>query len=111
MTANILINNYYYRYRQQRKNCKSLVDAQNYTQARTQLQNMIAEHIQKYPDSATKRDFNYGEKLIIQHALNHINATIRKNDPPFIDHTGELKHQSDIVKSALVEVPDQTYST
>jgi len=105
----LLVFEYYYnRYRQQRQNCKALVDSSNYITARTQLQNMIAEHQQKYPDSDTKKDFNYGEKLMIQHALNHLNSVIDRNDPPFGDN-GVIKHQSDIVKESLLQIPKQQY--
>lgn len=87
-----------------------MVDATNYQTARTNLQNSLAEHIQKYPNADTRRDFNFGEKTLIIHALNHLNAVINKNDPPYKDENGITKHQSDIVNSTLLETPKQDYN-
>ena len=83
MTANIIINNYYYRYRQQRKNCKDLVDANNLQQAKTILQNSIIEHQNTFPNSDTRRDFNWEEKLKMKHALDHL--TVFENHTNLID--------------------------
>lgn len=76
--------------------------------AKALLENIIDEYNNKYPpDNENKKDFNYGEKLLMNHALNHLNAVINKNDPPYIDSNGITRHQSDIVKNALVEIPEQ----
>ena len=105
--TNILYYNYFYRFREKRKQVKNLVDSLQYITARIRLQNDIAEQSNFYPNIDNKKDFNYGEKLLMQHSLNHLNAVINKNDPPFIDENGNLKHQSDIVKEALIEPAEQ----
>lgn len=107
--TNYLLYNYYYRYRQLRKNTKAVVDTEDYVQAQTELNNIIAEHETKYPDSGTKLDFNYGEKIMMDHAKRHLGAVIDQDDPGFFDN-GVLSHQSDIVKEALLQVPKQDYS-
>jgi hypothetical protein len=109
----VLVYGYYYRYRSVRKDkIKPLVDSENYVQAKTELENALTEHTTYYgstPD--TKKDFNYGEKITLQHSLAHLNVVIDQNDPGFIDsETGQTKHQSDIVKSALLHVPKSDYS-
>lgn len=103
---------YYYRYRSTRKDVvKPLVDSSNFVTAKTRLENSIQEQNNFYPDMDTKKDFNYGEKIMMQHALNHLNAAINKDDPPYIDTaTGTIKHQSDIVKEALLQTPKNNYS-
>ena len=106
----IILHNYYYRYRTVRKDVvKPLVDSTNYNTAKTVLENAIDEQTDFYP--AFKKDFNYGEKIMMDHALNHLNAVINKNDPPYIDTaTGTIKHHSDKVKSALLQTPKKDYS-
>lgn len=113
--TNLIIHEYYYRYRERRQLIKNqLVDIGNYTEAKTQLENTIAEHNQKYPTEVTdtRKDFNYGEKIMMNHALNHLNAVIDQNDPSFInsDDGSTTGHQSDIVKEALLHVPKSDYT-
>ena len=109
MTTSLLVYNYYYRYREHRKQTKVLVDAAEYVEAKTKLEAAIAEYNNKYSGSE-RRDFNYGEKLMMNHAKSHLDAIIDQNDPSFIDSaTGETKHQSDIVKEALLQTPKQSY--
>jgi hypothetical protein len=108
--TNIYLHNYYYRYSEQRKQAKNLVDSANYTQAKTKLVDAITEHITLYPDSDTKRDFNFGEKIIMQHALNHLNTVIDLSDPIYFDSIAlGTKHQSDIVKDSLLMTPKLQY--
>ena len=109
--TNHLLYSYYYRFREHRKQTKILVDSGNYQEAKTKLEAAIAEHENKYSES-TKRDFNYGEKLMMNHAKRHLDTVIDKNDPPFVESTtGETKHQSDTVKEALLQTPKQDYSS
>lgn len=111
MTANLFIHEYYYRYRQYRKQIKDIVDNQNYIDARNQLNAAIAEQQTKFPDMDTRRDFNFGEKIMMVHAKNHLDTVIEDNDPPFLNYkTGTIEHNSDTVKSALLRVPKSDYS-
>lgn len=105
--TNILYYQYFYRYREKRKQVKNLVDSLQYTDAKTRLENDIIEQSNFYPDIDINKDFNFGEKLLMQHAINHLNPVINKNDPTYIDENGNIKHQSDIVKNILVETPEQ----
>lgn len=109
--TNLVIFNYYYRYRQSRKLIKDLVDISDYTQAKSKLDSIMQEHNQKYSSEIleSRKDFNYGERIMLQHSLNHLNAVIDKNDPEFFEN-GILKHQSDIVKEGLVREPKQDYT-
>jgi hypothetical protein len=79
---------------------------------KTDLEKLIAEHDEIYPPAQleTKRDYYYGEMLMLNHARNHLNVVIDKNDPEFIDNNGNIKHQSDIVKEALQRIPKTDYS-
>lgn len=101
----------YYRYSSIRKDVvKPLVDNSQYQTAKTQLEDAITEHNNFFPDLNTQRNFNFGEKIIMEHAKNHLDSVISDIDPPFIDSDGQIKHQSDIVKEALVYTPKQDYS-
>ena len=102
--------NYFYRYRQIRKNIKDIVDTNNFVGAQTQLNNIIAEFETKFPDSDTRRDYNFGEKIMMVHAKNHLNVVIDKNDPSFINEDGTTGHHSDIVKEGLLRAPKTDYS-
>ena len=108
--TSILLHEYYYRFKEHRKQAKTLVDNQDYTLALSKLTAAIQEHETKYPDSDTRRDFNFGEKIMMKHAKNHLEAVIDHNDPSYMDGDGNIKHQSDIVKEALERVPKQDYS-
>lgn len=111
MTANLLLHNYYYRYRQKRQLVKALVESLNYTQAKTDLEASILEQETFYPNMEITRDFNFGENIMQKHALAHLNTVIDDNDPPYLDRsTQETKHQSDIVKDTLDRIPKQDYS-
>lgn len=82
----------------------------NYQQVKTNLENMLNEHLSKYPNSEIQKDFNFGEKSIIKHALDHINVVISHNDPEYEDtNTGQIKHQSDTVKESLDETTRTNY--
>lgn len=110
--TNLLLHNYYYRYREKRLLIKNqLVDTGNYEEARTQLQATISEHELKFPAAETRKDFNYGEQIMMEHALRHLNAVIDRDDPEYFDtQIGQIKHQSDIVKEALERVPKSDYN-
>lgn len=101
--VNILIHEYYYRYRQFRKNIKNTVDSANYVQARTELTNLITEHESKFPDSDSTKDFNWGEKIMMTHAKRHVDAILTQ------DVSGYLDIHIDTVKDALVRVPKSDY--
>jgi hypothetical protein len=108
--TNILLYGYYYRFKEHRKQIKNLVDTgQDYTLALSKLTTAIQEHNTKYPNN-NKRDFNFGEKITMEHAKDHLEAVIDKNDPSFIDSNGNIKHQSDLVKEGLLHQPKQDYS-
>lgn len=109
--VNLLLHNNYYRYREKRKQIKIVVDTGDYPTAKTQLEAAITEYENKYSGSE-RRDFNYGEKLMMNHAKKHLDTVIIINDPPFVESTtGETRHQSDIVKEALLQIPKQDYSS
>ncbi len=113
--TNILFYGYYYHYRELRKQCKVLVDSSNYIDAKTKLDSAITEHNTKYGITVEqKRDFNYGERIMMEHTQLHLNTVIDKNDPSFliqaIDGTTTTGHHSDIVKDALVRIPKSDYS-
>ena len=112
--TNILFYENYYKYREVRKQTKTLVDATNYTDAKTKLDSAIAEHTTKYGSTQSMKlsrpDFNYGERIAMQHAQRHLNTVIDKNDPPFIYEDGSTGHHSDIVKQALSHIPKSDYS-
>lgn len=113
MTANLFIHEYYYRYRQYRKQIKDIVDAANYIDARNQLNAAIAEHEAKYPFEEfleQKRDFNFGERSLMVHANNHLNTVIDDNDPAYLDIDNTIKHHSDIVRQELLAVPKPDYN-
>lgn len=107
------INNDAKRFKQLRQDLRALMDnPSNYEQVRTTLQNLIIEIENKYSDSDTRRDIISAEKLVVKHALSHlISGVIEKNDPEFTDFiTGEIKHQSDIVKGELLREPPEPSS-
>lgn len=109
------MHNYYYRYSQHRKNVKQNIDTANYTEAKTQLDNIITEHESKFPDAETKKDFNYGEKLILTQARNHIQeALINENNPDlyFVDDNFNrtLGKHSDQVNQILSQTPKSDYN-
>jgi ribosomal protein L22 len=113
--TSILLHNYYYRYSQQRKNVKQDVQNGNYVTAKNQLDNVIAEHESKFPNSETKKDFNYGEKLILVQARNHIQeALINENNPDlyFVDDNFNrtLGKHSDQINQILEQIPKYNYS-
>lgn len=89
-----------------------MVDAASYTDARNRLNTAVAEHESKYsPEFLQSRlDFNFGENIMMRHAKRHLDIAITDNDPPFIDGDGSIKHQTDIVKNALLQVPKTNYS-
>ena len=105
--TSFLYYQYYYRYREKRKQVKNLVDSNNNVGAKTMLESAITEHNSFYNNG--KKDFNYGEKLMMDHAQRHLDTVINQNDPEFFDN-GIVKHQSDIVKDALLRVPKSDYS-
>ena len=80
--TNHLLYSYYYRFREHRKQVKILVDSEDYQEARDKLEAAITEHENKYSES-TKRDFNYGERLMMDHSKDHLDTVIDNNDPPF----------------------------
>ena len=107
--TNLLLHNYYYRYRGQRKLVRDIiVGTGDFVGAKTKLDSVIIEYNSKYSGS-DKKDFNYGEKIMLIHARDHLNAVIDKNDPGFFDN-GVLKHHSDIVKEGLLRVPKSDYT-
>ena len=106
--TNILYHNYFYRYREARKQIKAVADTANYVEAKTRLDALIAEHESNYPILA--KDFNFGERLMMEHAQRHLQTVIDKNDPEFVDMNGNIGHQSDIAKEALLQVPKTDYS-
>ena len=110
--TNLLLYEYYYRYGEHRKQTKILVDAANYEEAKTKLETVIAEHESKYSNAEllARKDFNYGEKLILDHIKLHLDTVIENSDPTFTDINGQIKHQSDIVKDELLREPEQDYS-
>ena len=103
---NIFYYSYFYRYREKRKQIKAVVDI-DFVAAKNMLDAAIAEHISFFPN--LKKDFNYGERLMMEHANRHLETVIDKNDPAY-DDNGIIKHQSDIVKEALLRVPKTDYS-
>lgn len=106
----IIVYQYFFRYKAIRKDVvKPLVDATDYNTAKTKLENSIQEQTSFYPNMDVKKDFNYGEKIMMEHAKRHLDAVIDKNDPAF-NESGIIKHQSDIVKSALLQTPKTDYS-
>jgi hypothetical protein len=104
--TSLLLYNYYYRYREKRKQVKNLVDSNNNVGAKTMLESAITEHNSFYNNG--KKDFNYGEKIMMEHAKRHLDDVIDKNDPEFLDGI-TIKHHSDIVKSALLQTPKTEY--
>jgi ribosomal protein L22 len=114
--TSILLHNYYYRYSQQRKNVKQEIENGNYVQAKNQLDNVITEHQSKFPNAETRKDFNYGEKLILTQAKNHIQeALIDENNPDLylvdpITNVVTLGKHSDQVKKILSHTPKQSYN-
>lgn len=109
--VNIIIYDKYHKYREKRNSIKNnFVDSAQYETAKSELENSLTELNNIYPNIDNIKDFNYGEKIIMKHALNHLNAVINKDDPSFIDGNGQLKHQSDIVKESLLRQPKSDYS-
>lgn len=112
--TNILYYNNFYRYRESRKQIKNIVDTANFVEAKTRLDELIAEHELNYP--TLKRDFNYGERIMMEHAQRHLEAVIDQNDPTFgltspddiTTSIGTGKH-SDKVKEALLQNPKSEY--
>jgi hypothetical protein len=90
------------------------MDTNDFVAAKTKLESTIAEHVASYP--FLNKDFNYGERLMLEHAKRHLDVVIDKNDPVFFDtdpldigNTNIPRHQSDIVKDALLRTPKQEY--
>jgi hypothetical protein len=117
LLTDLLLYGYYYRYRELRKQVKALVDVADYIEAKVDLDAALVEHLAKYGDlPEQRRDFNYGERIAMQHAKNHLDtAVIDQGDPSFIIDLMDgspttTGHHSDIVKEALLHVPKTDYS-
>lgn len=115
MTNFIITYQYYYRYREARKQVKNLVDSADYSGAKIKLDSAIAEHETKYGTTQSMKlnrpDFNYGERIAMEHPARHLDAVITQNDPSFVEADGvTLGHHSDIVKQGLLHVPKTDYS-
>lgn len=95
-------------YEAYRSRIKNIVDTANYNTAKTELENVITEHDTWLGQLGNPLNRIYGENIMMKHALRHLNATIDKNDPEFLDN-GILKHQSDLVKEGLVREPKSNY--
>ncbi len=99
-------------YSLQKESIKRKVDLQNYETAKTELESTIAEQESSYSYTFINKKKQYGDNIILKHALNHLNEVIDKEDPSFIDtsNNGEIKHHSDIVKEALQREPKSDYT-
>lgn len=107
-----VLQNHHNGYRLRKENIKRKVDLQNYQTAKTELENTITEQESSYSYTFINKKKEYGENIILKHALNHLNEVIDKEDPSFIDtsNNGEIKHHSDIVKDALLREPKSDYT-
>lgn len=93
----VIIHNYYYRYRQYRKNIKDLVNNENYTEARNQLNSLITEHDSYILNTASNSEFSLAENSSIHHANAHLTS---------FENTGQI-HQKDAIINALDEIPPE----
>lgn len=97
-------------YEAYRSRIKNIVDTANYNTAKTELENVITEHDTWLGQLGNPLNRIYGENIMMKHALRHLNTVIDKSDPEFMDENGNIKHQSDIVKEALLREPKTDYS-
>lgn len=93
-----------------KENIKRKVDLENYSNALSELQSNIAELESSYAYTFINKKEKYGEHINLKHAQAHLNTVIDKDDPEFFDNNGEIKHQSDIVKEALLYQPKRDYT-
>lgn len=111
--TNILLHEYYYRYRQQRKEIKDLLDTNNFEEARTKLNAVLAEHESKYPWESVdaRRDFNFGESIILRHAKRHLDHALDVRNSEFQDENGNIFHLTDKVKRQILDAVKSDYSS
>jgi hypothetical protein len=116
LLTNLLLYGYYYRYRELRKQVKALVDIADYIEAKADLDAALVEHLAKYGDlPEQRRDFNYGERIIMNHAKAHLDTVLDQDDPSFIIDLMDgspttVGRHSDIVKDTLLVVPKADYT-
>ena len=111
--TNLLLHNYYYRYKEHRKQLKNNINVDDFTGAKAILDSVVAEHDNKYPLGLmmSRVDFNLGEHFILYHAKRHIDEYILNGDSPYIDKDGNPKTQKDNILEILELSPKQDYSS
>jgi hypothetical protein len=102
-------------YESHRAHIKDIVDTGQNIIAKTQLETMIQEHSSWLTELGNPKNRIYGEQLMMEHALRHLDSIIEQHDPqttdsPFTDSDGQVKHQSDIVKETLLKEPKSDYT-
>lgn len=93
-----------------RAKIKDVVDTEDYLAAKTELDILVQEHATWLTELGNPKNRVYGEQLMLEHALAHLNTVIDMDDPEFINGDGSTGHQSDIVKQALLQEPKLDYS-
>jgi hypothetical protein len=102
---------YYYRYGEHRKQVNNLLLAANLTEAKSKLDFSLTEHNTKYPIAflQTRKDFNYGEYLTMEHAKRHLDMVVIDGDIPYVDgNTGEQRTQVSKIIQILSHRPTNT---
>lgn len=81
--TNLLVHEYYYRYREHRKQIKNLVQSTNYQEARNRIDAVIAEHDNYMNNRGIANDgisFTSLDNLSLKHASDHLEfASIYEN--------------------------------
>lgn len=106
-----------FRIRERRKQTKNLVDSENYSQALNSLNEILEEQSNFYTDELIeqRKDFQYGEKIQIEQARNHLEQiVIGDNNPNYyaVDretNTYQIKPHSEKVKQILNNTPKTSY--
>lgn len=111
--TNLIIHEYYYRYQEQRKQIKNILDSGNFEEARTKLNTVLAEHQSKYPWQSvnTRKDFNFGESIILRHAKKHLDFAIDVQNNTFQDENGNIFYLTDKVKRQIIDAVKPDYNS
>ena len=102
-------------YQSSRAHLKDTIDI-DINATKTELERIITEHDEIYPpeELEIKRDYNYGQKIILERARNHIQeAVIDLGNPNYYEVNGgtfEIKPHSEKVKEILGYIPKSDYT-
>lgn len=96
-------------YNSHRSHIKDIVDTGQNVTAKAELETLVQEHETWLVELGNPKNRIYGEQLMMNHALSHLNTVI--NDANIGLNTNQIINQQiDIVKEALLREPKADYS-